>query len=64
MPEQDRKPSRPWQEIAAEVAKEKDSKRTLELVAELNDALDSQPLSNNEERCQGSIVGTTGRSSA
>jgi hypothetical protein len=64
MPEQDRKPSRPWQQIAAEVAKEKDSKRILELVSELNDALDSQPLSKNDERRQGSIVGTTGRRSA
>jgi hypothetical protein len=50
MPEQDRKPSRSWQEIAAEVAKETDSKHMLELVAELNDALDSQSLTKNEER--------------
>ncbi len=49
MPEQDRKPSRPWQEIAAEVAKERDSKRMVELVTELNDALDSQSLTNNKE---------------
>jgi hypothetical protein len=50
MPEQDHKPTRPWQEIAAEVVKEKDSKRVLELAKELNDALDSQPPSSNEER--------------
>jgi hypothetical protein len=50
MPEQDRKPSRPWQEIAAEVVKEKDSTRVLELAKELNDALDSQPSSSNEQR--------------
>jgi hypothetical protein len=42
MPEQDPKPSRPWMEIAAEVAKEQDPKRMVKLVQELNDALDSQ----------------------
>jgi hypothetical protein len=42
--EQIAKPSRPWQEIADEVTKEKDPNRTLELIEELNDALASQTV--------------------
>lgn len=45
MSEQNGKIARPWQEIAAEVEKEKDSKRLTELIAELNAALDSQVIS-------------------
>lgn len=41
---QDPNISRPWPKIAAEAMKEKDPKRMLELVQELNNALDSQPV--------------------
>ncbi|HZQ24197.1 MAG TPA: hypothetical protein VFA89_15500 [Terriglobales bacterium] len=37
---QDRKPIRTWQEIAAEVAKETDPKKLIELAEELNRALE------------------------
>jgi hypothetical protein len=38
----DGKPNRPWQEIAAEVCRENDSKRLLELTDELVRALDER----------------------
>jgi hypothetical protein len=41
--DQDVKPSRSWREIAAEVSIEQDPKRMLELIEELNSALESWP---------------------
>jgi predicted house-cleaning noncanonical NTP pyrophosphatase (MazG superfamily) len=52
MPGSDGKPNRPWQEIAAEVCREKDSKRLMELIDELVRAMGERDESLANERKQ------------